>query len=747
MPDWIAGMFRNASLLWWLPLALLPIVIHLLNRLRRRDIEWGAMQFLLASHAARSKRVLLEEAALLLIRVLVLALLVGAVARPFLKNPYYAGAGGARQDVAVVVDASGSMDLRREGTRVYERAVAAVGGILDSLAEGDTACLVVAGPTPTLLTQDPEFITTESRGELKRRLDGVMPTAGSADMVRAMDVALGSLTAGKHPHKQLVVVTDGQEEGWHTDQMRRWEFLRDVIDQQGGEVDLHVLTVGGGSGRVRNAAVTALRSDRRVVGTDRPVAFQLTVTNTGTEPMSERHVELTVEDRRVGEQEVGALQPGASSTAELTHQFFRPGSYLLRARLLGDDDVGVDDVTSLSVEVHERLGVLLVDGAPSERPLGSETSYIRIALDPTEVEGEPRVDYLADARPVEVADTREQDLAGYRVVVLANVPRVGELFLARLKQFVRDGGGLLVAPGDRVDLDWYRANLYGEGEGPLPAELTPPEGDAADHANPLRVRKSGSDHPAVTLSADPDETDVDKVEVYRRYGLRPADRESAQVVLRLKSGEPLLAERRFGRGRVLLSAIPLDVDWSNLPALKVYVVLVHELVQWLAAPTFTEWTVLAGQPLIARLAADGTAPAASLVGPDGRTVELAGERNGANMVFRFDRADATGVYRLTTTEGGGSQTRCFVVRPSGEESKLDRLDETTKDALAERVGISFVDRTDDLRARLRTDSVGAEVWQLLAAGVLLLLLGEVFLTRRITASRTQESAASIAFGQ
>ena len=65
MPEWIASSFRNASLLWWLPLALLPLVIHLLNRLRRKSVEWGAMQFLLTSHAARNKRILLEEMALL----------------------------------------------------------------------------------------------------------------------------------------------------------------------------------------------------------------------------------------------------------------------------------------------------------------------------------------------------------------------------------------------------------------------------------------------------------------------------------------------------------------------------------------------------------------------------------------------------------------------------------------------------------------------------------------------------------
>ena len=34
-------------MLWALPAVLLPIIIHLLNRLRYRTVHWGAMMFLL----------------------------------------------------------------------------------------------------------------------------------------------------------------------------------------------------------------------------------------------------------------------------------------------------------------------------------------------------------------------------------------------------------------------------------------------------------------------------------------------------------------------------------------------------------------------------------------------------------------------------------------------------------------------------------------------------------------------------
>jgi Aerotolerance regulator N-terminal len=41
--------FLSPLLLFGLPLALLPIIIHLIHLHRRRTIEWAAMMFLLAA--------------------------------------------------------------------------------------------------------------------------------------------------------------------------------------------------------------------------------------------------------------------------------------------------------------------------------------------------------------------------------------------------------------------------------------------------------------------------------------------------------------------------------------------------------------------------------------------------------------------------------------------------------------------------------------------------------------------------
>jgi len=43
-------------MLWALPAVLLPLIIHLLNRLRYKTVHWAAMIFLLKANRAATRR-------------------------------------------------------------------------------------------------------------------------------------------------------------------------------------------------------------------------------------------------------------------------------------------------------------------------------------------------------------------------------------------------------------------------------------------------------------------------------------------------------------------------------------------------------------------------------------------------------------------------------------------------------------------------------------------------------------------
>ena len=53
--------FLNPLLLWALPLAAIPIIIHLLNRRRFQTVQWAAMEYLLRAMKQNRKRMRIDR--------------------------------------------------------------------------------------------------------------------------------------------------------------------------------------------------------------------------------------------------------------------------------------------------------------------------------------------------------------------------------------------------------------------------------------------------------------------------------------------------------------------------------------------------------------------------------------------------------------------------------------------------------------------------------------------------------------
>src|SRR6516164_5200618 len=82
----------------------LPIIIHLINRMRYRRVRWAAMEFLLKSQKRNRRKLIIEQLILLALRCL-LVLLAGLLLARF----QYGGGSGAGSYHYVVIDDTPSM--------------------------------------------------------------------------------------------------------------------------------------------------------------------------------------------------------------------------------------------------------------------------------------------------------------------------------------------------------------------------------------------------------------------------------------------------------------------------------------------------------------------------------------------------------------------------------------------------------------------------------------------------------------
>src|ERR1041385_7233229 len=137
-------------LLWFLPLAAVPIALHLITLYRLKTVQLSTFRFLMDSYVQQRRRLRLLEWVVMLLRTGFVLLIVLTLSRPVVQR--FGGLfGGGGRDVAIVVDASATMGLKSGGTTSIQRARDAARVVAGKVSGADYVRLVRAGHHPEVL--------------------------------------------------------------------------------------------------------------------------------------------------------------------------------------------------------------------------------------------------------------------------------------------------------------------------------------------------------------------------------------------------------------------------------------------------------------------------------------------------------------------------------------------------------------------------------------------------------------------
>ncbi len=203
--------FLHPEFLWLAPLLAVPILIHLLNRVRYRRLRWAAIEFLLATERRAVRRARLRQILLMILRTMVLMMALGALAQPIFSGGIGALLGGSGQ-VAVALDASASMSAEGAGGAAFDRARRAAVAEVNALSR---ASRVTAGTFATRW-DSPYREPIQDHGAVAAFLEGCEITGGGTDVPQAIRGAAESLARGGGGGT-IWLLTDLRASGWHAD--------------------------------------------------------------------------------------------------------------------------------------------------------------------------------------------------------------------------------------------------------------------------------------------------------------------------------------------------------------------------------------------------------------------------------------------------------------------------------------------------------------------------------------------------
>jgi hypothetical protein len=197
--------FLQPWVLLGLPLLALPIIIHLLNRMRHRPKPWAAMRFLISATRSSISQTRLRQFLILLFRVLAVLMLLLFLARPLAGGWVGWALSPAPDAIVILLDRSASMEIQAGGVSKRAQAVQLLTSAAHDYEQSSHLVLIDSA------TRVPQEIT---RADSLAKLSVTQPTDTAADLPAMLRAAFDWLIDNKAGAAEIWIASDNQKSNW-----------------------------------------------------------------------------------------------------------------------------------------------------------------------------------------------------------------------------------------------------------------------------------------------------------------------------------------------------------------------------------------------------------------------------------------------------------------------------------------------------------------------------------------------------
>lgn len=664
----MTSYFFNPGLLAGAALVSLPIIIHLLHRLRTRRIRWAAIDFLLESEKRNRRRLLFEQLLLLALRCLLVLLFVFIVARPKLGRDLSSLlAGGQRTEHIIVLDDSYSMAQQVGQRLVFDHATELVHEIAQRLSESGGEHYLTVLRT-SLANQPPDVASQRVDAATGYRLRSLVEQWSASHLAMspaaAIDKAAKLFEQSDATSKVVYVVSDYRSKDWQDEQLPA--ALRELAD------DVEIRLVDVATQESPNLTIDAVEVPASSLAVGVPFPVTVRVRNHSDRPMQNLSVEPFVDDKPLAARILETVPP--RSTGQLQVQVTLPaaGPHDVRFRV-SEDALLADNQRSLTINLADEIPVLIIDD--SVERIGSKFLALSLA---------PGGDVQTGLSPeIHGSDRLTSDsLDRYRVIFLADFATLTPAQVAVLDRHVQAGGGLGIFLGSQFDPQRATSWLGAEENALVPVAIGPPvDLPSQPDADQWTVNLN---HPVFEIFEGDRNPFLRTVQFQRAFSTPPVSElpDSVRVIAQSNQAVPLALDASVGDGRVFLLLSSCGPEWNNWCRNPSFVVSMLELHAYLAEPSAAAHDFFIGEswieefPLTAyRRRVEFSLPTAGqpFAAPQEKLV-IEGELQGTGCHIQFEQTRTPGAYRLAKTRTDGTlemEGRSYNVQP--QEGDLRKI--------------------------------------------------------------------------
>lgn len=528
--------FLQPFILWGLPLVLLPIIIHLLNRMRHRPQPWAAMRFLVSATRSSVNNARLRQWLILALRVLAVLMLVLFVSRPLAGGWLGWALSPAPDAILILLDRSASMETRTTGTTVTrrEQALRSLVQAAEEFQESSHILLIDSA------TRAPHEIRRAST-LLDPLLTG--PTDTAADIPGLLNAGLAWLIENRAGTAELWIASDLQASNWQPDDSR-WPTLISQLQALPQRVRIRLLALDQ-PGEF-NRSVSLKEMVRRPRGRESELQFA---------------VDLQESARKAEPFPIAFNLDGARTQKELAldGQTFRWRHNVKLEGAAGKSGWGSFELPADgNPRDNAAYFVYTPETALHAAVVGSDTRSARLLQAALNAAGRTNRPVAEITTAANAGQVNWQDST---LLVWQDPPPTGAM-AQKVRAFAEEGGTVLFFPPGRPEAQPFEGVTWGE------PQTTSPD-------RPFRVLRWNEEEGPLTKSDEGLSLPLTYTQFFRRQSIQGAK----NILAAFDDGAPLLARQTLGRGEIYYCASSPDRDWSSLADGHVLVPMLHRLLQ------------------------------------------------------------------------------------------------------------------------------------------------------------------------
>jgi len=658
---------------------LIPLLIHLFNKQRKKRIQFSSIFFLKMLEKQRLKRLKLYQYLLILIRTILLLFLVLAFARPALTSrDSFLGKKASTTAVIVIDNCINMLRYDNSGQR-FKRAKDKLNAVLNEFNSEDDVFV--------LTTHKPDKILTDIGS-----IHNLQCFYGNSKWLESLTHSIKLFDEHPNINKELIIISDFQFTNKNFEQI-----LPQIPD-----VSIYLFQIN--SGEIINVSIDSLVIVNKIFEINKTIKLNVFVRNSSQDLVRDIELHLFIDDKRVAHQTFD-LESQEKKVIPLSFQSKKYGKHQGYIEI-SDDDLMADNRFFFTIDIPAEINVLFVDDTPS--------SYILSAF--SSINANSNINITTE----HYSSWARQSFNDYNIIFISNPTILTAILLDRIKIFMDQGGTLIFMPGEETTINDLNKLLH-----KLRFDIDFRRLISSSSAEEYyTIKKPDIQHPMFEGLFVQEPVSFSQPKFFKYYEIAP--RFAGEAVLSLNNNAPFLIYSHNQNGSLYILASYIDTDWSDLQYKGIFLPLLLRLFYFAAINLNTNFDSSPDDEIIYTLDKEIGQGEYHIVHAEGELQKIVPEPIGSKSVFIIDQLNQPGNYTLMS---GKDNVATFSINVDTRS-----LLSSTKDLkihLSNNENITIFEEQENIEKILQLARYGQEIWQHLVILTLLISVIELIIIKKI----------------